>query len=86
MCQRLETTFVSNPANTANLDTAKVGPGFVRPTSTSTRQLEICCGGSGVLFKVDSGKALSYNNFGHSTEILLAKYCLSLRRAEGYRR
>jgi hypothetical protein len=33
---------------------------------------------------VDRGKALSYNNFGHSIEILLAKYCLSLQCAEGY--
>jgi hypothetical protein len=45
-----ETTFVFNPANTTNLATTKVGSGFVRTTSTSTRQLEICCGGSGVLF------------------------------------
>jgi transposase InsO family protein len=27
---------------------------------------------------VDRSKALSHNNFGHSTEILLAKHCLSL--------
>jgi transposase InsO family protein len=26
---------------------------------------------------VDQSKALSHNNFDHSTEILLAKYCLS---------
>jgi hypothetical protein len=29
-------------------------------------------------------KPLATNNFGHNTEILLAKYCLSFRRAEGY--
>jgi hypothetical protein len=47
--QRPETTFVFNPANTSYLATAKVGYGFVRTTPTSTRQPEICCGGSGVL-------------------------------------
>jgi hypothetical protein len=31
-------------------------------------------------------KAFGYNNFGHSTEILLAKHRLSLWRAEGYHR
>jgi hypothetical protein len=41
MCQRSEETFVFNPANTANLAIAKMGPGFVRFTSTSTRQLEV---------------------------------------------
>jgi hypothetical protein len=40
MHQRPETTFVFNPANTSNLATAKVGPGFVRSTSTSTRNLK----------------------------------------------
>jgi hypothetical protein len=60
------------------------GPRLVRSTSTSTRRLEICCGSSGVLLQVDRSKALSYNNFGHSSEVLLAKYCLSLWCAEGY--
>jgi hypothetical protein len=46
--QRLETTFVFNPANTANLATAKVGSGFDRSTSTSTRKFEICRRGSGI--------------------------------------
>jgi hypothetical protein len=48
-----KTTFVSNSVNPAHLATAKVGPRFTRPTSTSARKLEICCGSSGVLFKVD---------------------------------
>jgi hypothetical protein len=78
MCQRPETNFVFNPVNTTHLAIAKVGPRFARSTSTSTSQLEICCGSSGVLFQVDRSKALIYNNFGHSSEILLAKYCLSL--------
>jgi hypothetical protein len=51
MCQRPEATFVFNPANTTNLAIAKMGPGFVRPTPTSTRQLKICCGGSGIFSK-----------------------------------
>jgi hypothetical protein len=46
MCQRPEATFVFNPANTTNLAISKVGPGFVRSTPTSTRQLEVCCSGS----------------------------------------
>jgi hypothetical protein len=53
MCKRPEETFVSNPANTANLAIAMMGLGFVRSTSTSARKLEICCGGSGLLFYVD---------------------------------
>jgi hypothetical protein len=50
MCKRPETTFVANPVNTANLAIAKMGPGFVRSTPTSTRQLEVCCSGSRVFF------------------------------------
>jgi hypothetical protein len=53
MHQRPEATFISNPANTANLAIAKMGFGFVRSTSTIARKLEICYGGSGVLFQVD---------------------------------
>jgi hypothetical protein len=64
MRQRPETTFVSNPANTTNLATAKVGSGFVRSTSTSTRKLKICCRSSGIFLQVDRSKALSYNNSG----------------------
>jgi hypothetical protein len=48
MCKRPETTFVSNPVNTANLATAKVGFGFVRSTYTSTRKFEICHHSSGI--------------------------------------
>jgi hypothetical protein len=32
---------------------AKVGPRFVRPTSTSIRKSKICCGGSRIFFQVD---------------------------------
>jgi IS30 family transposase len=32
-----------------------------------------------VFLQVDRSKTLSHNNFGHSTEILLAKHCLPLR-------
>jgi hypothetical protein len=48
-----KTTFVSNSVNRTHLATAKVGPRFTRPTSTSARKLEICCGSSRVFFKVD---------------------------------
>jgi hypothetical protein len=37
MCKRSEATFVSDIANTAYLAIAKMGPGSVRPTSTSAR-------------------------------------------------
>jgi hypothetical protein len=37
MCKRPEATFISHPANTAYLAIAEMGPGFVRPTSTSVR-------------------------------------------------
>jgi hypothetical protein len=83
MCKGPEATFVTNPVNTANLATAKVGFGFVRSTSTCTRKFEICRCSSGIFLYVDRSKALSHNNFGHSTKILLSKHCLSLRRAEG---
>jgi hypothetical protein len=53
MCKRPETTFVTNPINTANLAIAKMGPGFVRSTSTSTRKFKICCGGCRIFFQVD---------------------------------
>jgi hypothetical protein len=53
VCQRPETTFVSNSTNSAHLVIAKVGPSFARPTSTSARELEICCGSGGVLLEVD---------------------------------
>jgi hypothetical protein len=37
MCKGPKTTFVINSVNTTNLAIAKMGPGLVRPTSTSTR-------------------------------------------------
>jgi hypothetical protein len=37
MCKRSEATFVSHTADTAYLAVAKMGPGSVRPTSTSAR-------------------------------------------------
>jgi ribonuclease HI len=39
--------------NIANLAIAKMGPRFVGSTPTSTRQLEVCCSGSGIFFQVD---------------------------------
>jgi hypothetical protein len=53
MCKRPETTFIVNPANTTNLAIAKMGPGFVRSTSTSTRQFKIYCGGCRIFFQMD---------------------------------
>jgi hypothetical protein len=53
MRKRPETTFVVNPTDTTNLAIAKMGPGFVRSTSTSTRQFKICCGGYRIFFQVD---------------------------------
>jgi hypothetical protein len=53
ICKRPETTFIVNPTNTTNLAIAKMGPGFVRSTSTSTRQFKICCGGCRIFFQVD---------------------------------
>jgi hypothetical protein len=50
MHQRPETTFDFNSTNTTNLATAKMRFGFVRTTTTSTRQPEICCGDIGILF------------------------------------
>jgi hypothetical protein len=50
MCQRPETTFVFNSANTTNMAIAKMGVGFVRATTTSARQPKIRCGGGGILF------------------------------------
>jgi hypothetical protein len=50
MCKRPETTFVANSVNTANLAVAKMGPGFVRSTLASTRQLEVCCSGNRIFF------------------------------------
>jgi IS30 family transposase len=40
MCKRPKATFISNPVNTSNLATTKVGSGFVRSTSTCTRKLK----------------------------------------------
>jgi hypothetical protein len=53
MCKRPEATFVADTVNTANLAIAKMGPRFVGSTSISTRQLEVCCSGSGIFFQVD---------------------------------
>jgi hypothetical protein len=53
MCQRSEATFVFDSTNTTNMDTAKMGFGFVRTVTTNTRQPKICCGGGGVLLQVD---------------------------------
>jgi transposase InsO family protein len=59
MRQRPETTFVFNPANAVNLAIAKMGPGFVRSTPTSTRQLEVCCSGSRIFSKWVEAKPLA---------------------------
>jgi hypothetical protein len=53
MCEGPEATFVAHSANTANLAIAKMGFRFVGSTSTITRQLEVCCSSSGILFQVD---------------------------------
>jgi hypothetical protein len=84
MRKRSEATFVIDSADTTNLAIAKMRPGFTRSTSTSVGQLEICRGGGTIFFYVDRSEAFGDNNFGYSPEIFLAKYCLSLRRAEGY--
>jgi transposase InsO family protein len=57
--KRPETTFVVNPTDTTNLAIAKMGPGFVRSTSTSTRQFEICCGGCRIFSKWIEAKPLA---------------------------
>jgi hypothetical protein len=53
MLQRSEATFVFDSANTTNLATSKMGFGFVRTATTSTRKPKIYCGGGGILFQVD---------------------------------
>jgi hypothetical protein len=68
MCKRSETTFVANSVNTTNLAIAKMGPRFVGSTPTSTRQLEVCCSGSGIFFQMDWGEALGHNNFGYGSK------------------
>jgi hypothetical protein len=45
-----KTTFDFNLTNTTNLATAKMGFRFIRTATTGTRQPEICCGSSGILF------------------------------------
>jgi transposase InsO family protein len=69
MCKRPETTFISHPVNTAYLAIAKMGPGFIRPTSTSTSYFEICCGGCRIFFQVDRSKA-----FGIITSVTVQKF------------
>jgi hypothetical protein len=59
MRKRPEATFVVNPTNTANLAIAKMGHGFVRSTSTSTRQFKICCGGCRIFSKWIEAKPLA---------------------------
>jgi hypothetical protein len=83
-CQRPKTTFVSNSANPAHLAITKVGPRFIRPTSTSAREFKIHCSSGGTLFKVDRSYTFSYNHFDHGSKVLLAEYCLSLQCAKGH--
>jgi hypothetical protein len=53
VCQRPETTFVSDTTDSTYLAITEMGPRFVRTASTSTRTLEICCSSSGIFLKVD---------------------------------
>jgi hypothetical protein len=53
VCQRPETTFVSNIIDSTYLTIAEMGPRFVRTASTNTRKLKICCSSSGVFLIVD---------------------------------
>jgi hypothetical protein len=59
MCKRLEITFVVNSVNTTNLAIAKMGPGFVGSTPTSTRKLEVCCSGNRIFSKWFEAKPLA---------------------------
>ena len=48
-----KTTFVFNSINTTHLAVAKVGSEFARSITTSTGELKICGGGSGIFFQMD---------------------------------
>jgi hypothetical protein len=37
--------------------------------ATSPREFEICCGSSGVFFKMDRSQTTSYDNFGHNPKV-----------------
>jgi hypothetical protein len=54
VCQRPETTFVSNTIDSTYLAIAEMGPRFVGTASTSTRKLKICCSSSGIFLKVEA--------------------------------
>jgi hypothetical protein len=63
-----EVTFVSNSAHTTYVASTNLGNGHNRPNASSARKLEICSGGSGVLFHVDRSKSLGNKNFGNHPE------------------
>jgi hypothetical protein len=51
--RRPEATFVFNSAHSTYMASTKVGNGHNTPNASSIGKLEICSGGSGVLFQVD---------------------------------
>jgi hypothetical protein len=59
MCKGSKATFVINPVDTIHMALAKMGDGHKWLDASSTRELEVCRGGSGILLQIDRSKALA---------------------------
>jgi hypothetical protein len=84
VCKRSKATFVFDPIEKTLMALAKMGDGHNRPNASSTRELEVCSGGSGILLKMDRIKSLSNNNFSSYSKVLLAKHYLPLQIPKVY--
>jgi hypothetical protein len=80
-CQACQFFFVKY-SSTISTDytfvaTAKMGYRHSRAINNSTRKLQICGGGGGILNKVDRGEASSQYSSGGAQKVLLAKHNMS---------
>jgi hypothetical protein len=63
---------------------AKMGHQHRRAIDNSTRKLQICSGGGGILHKVDRGKASNQYSSSGAQKVLLTKYNMPFWSAQKY--
>jgi hypothetical protein len=78
VCKRSKASFILEPADTTYITLTKMGNGHNRPDASSTRKLEVCSSGSGILFEMDRSEGIGNNNFGNHPKVFLAKHHLLL--------
>ena len=75
---KIKQIFATNTTHISGMATPKMGHGPSWSSTNSSRQLQIRCGCSGILHKMDIGKTTSEHHFRSCQKILLAKHNLQV--------